>query len=153
MTKRFVRTKNTTWTWYYIKTKFRNSLFVQQVHCGPILDSTGTPFVMFFFSGESWGLQKLKARHIRASRAMCPKQYESVEKKPTDAKRRQQRTWEKMERMAHNGSRLRQPGATSLYKDGISTSSTNSTTKKGVCRRKNCVCSTVIDEVLCNTVK
>jgi len=26
---------------------------------------------------------------------MCPKQYESVEKKPTDAKRRQQRTWEK----------------------------------------------------------
>ena len=26
---------------------------------------------------------------------MCPKQYESVEKKPTDMKRRQQWTWEK----------------------------------------------------------
>ena len=84
---------------------------------------------------------------------MCPKQYESVEKKPTDAKRRQQRTWEKMERMAYHGSRLRQPGATFPYKDGISSSITDSRTERGVCRRKNCVHRTVIDEVLCNTVK
>ena len=95
MTKRFVWTNNTTWTWYYIKTKFRNSLFVQQVHWGPILASTEMPFAMFFFSGECWGLQKFRVRHLCASRAMCPKQYESIEKKPTDVKRRQQRTWEK----------------------------------------------------------
>ena len=59
---------------------------------------------------------------------MCPKQYESVEKKPTDAKIRQKRTWEKMERRAYHGSRLRQSGATFLYKDGISSSITSSTT-------------------------
>jgi len=60
---------------------------------------------------------------------MCPKQYESVENKPTDAKRRQERTWEKMERKADNGSPLRQPGTTFLHRDGISTSITSSTTK------------------------
>jgi len=40
-----------------------------------------------------------------------------------------------------------------LHKDGISTSGTNSMTKKRVCGRKNCVCGTFIDGVLCSRVK